>query len=78
MTIPKNKTMKSCVGMRAVTDCEIRNLYGVIAPGTEVDITGSSSYGMKIKTLPCSCCGISLLVTNVGRSQLSLCENGGN
>lgn len=55
--IPKNVTMKSCVGKRAVADCDISNHYGTIAKGSEVEITGSNSYGMEICTPPCKYCG---------------------
>lgn len=74
--IPKNVTMKSCVGKRAVADCDISNYYGTIAKGSEVEITGSNSYGMEIRTPPCKCCGVSLRVSHVGRNSLTILEGG--
>ena len=74
--IPKGITMKSCVGKRAVADCDIANHYGVITKGSEVEITGSNSYGMEIRTAPCKCCGVSLRVSHVGRGSLTVLEGG--
>lgn len=73
--IPKNVTMKSCVGKRAVADCDIENRFGVIARGSEVKITGSNSYGMEIRTA-CQCCGVSLKVTHVNKGSLTVLEGG--
>ena len=74
--IPKSVTMKSCVGKRAVADCDIENRFGVIARGSEVKITGSNGYGMEIRTTPCQCCGVSLKVTHVGKGCLTVLEGG--
>lgn len=74
--IPKNVTMKSCVGKRAVADCDIENRFGVIVKGSEVKITGSNSYGMEIRTTPCQCCGVSLKVTHVNKGSLTVLEGG--
>lgn len=74
--IPKGVTIKSCVGKRAVADCDIANAYGTIAKGSEVEITGSNSYGMEIRTPPCKCCSVSLRVTHVGRDSLTVLEGG--
>ncbi len=74
--IPKNVTMKSCVGKRAVADCDIENRFGVIARGSEVKITGSNSYGMEIRTAPCQCCGVSLKATHVDKGSLTVLEGG--
>lgn len=74
--IPKRMTMKSCVGKRAVADRDISNFYGTIAKGSEVEITGSNSYGMEIRTPPCKCCGVSLRVSHVGRESLTVLRGG--
>lgn len=74
--IPKRMTMKSCVGKRATADRDISNFYGTITKGSEVEITGSNSYGMEIRTPPCKCCGVSLRVSNVGRESLTVLEGG--
>lgn len=74
--IPKNVTVKSCVGKRAVADCDIENRFGVIVKGSEVKITGSNSYGMEIRTTPCQCCGVSLKVTHVNKGSLTVLEGG--
>lgn len=74
--IPKRMTMKSCVGKRAVADRDISNFHGTIARGSEVEITGSNSYGMEIRTPPCKCCGVSLRVSHVGREYLTVLEGG--
>lgn len=74
--IPKRVTIKSCVGKRAVADSDISNFYGTITKGSEVEITGSNSYGMEIRTLPCKCCGVSLRVSHVGRESLTVLDGG--
>ena len=74
--IPKGVTMKSCVGKRATVDCDITNHYVTITRGSEVEITGSNSYGMEIRTPPCKCCGVSLRVSHVGREYLTVLEGG--
>lgn len=74
--IPKNVTMKSCVGRRAVADRDIKNHYGVVTKGAEVEITGSNSYGMEVRTPPCLSCGVSLRITHVGRDSLTVLEGG--
>lgn len=74
--IPKNVTMKSCVGRRAVADCDISNRCGTIAKGSEVEIISSNSYGMEIRTPPCKCCGVSLRVSHVDRNSLTVLEGG--
>ena len=74
--IPKNVTMKSCVGRRAVADRDISNRCGTITKGSEVEITGSNSYGMEIRTPPCKCCGVSLRVSHVGRESLTVLDGG--
>lgn len=76
--IPKNVTMKSCVGKRAVADRDLQNYHGVITEGSEVEITGSNSYGMEIRTPPCKCCGVSLRMSHVGRSELTVLEEADN
>lgn len=74
--IPKRVTMKSCVGKRATADRDISNFYGTITKGSEVEITGSNSYGMEIRTPPCKCCGVSLRVSHVGRDSLTVLDGG--
>lgn len=74
--IPKRVTIKSCVGKRAVADRDISNFYGTITKGSEVEITGSNSYGMEIRTPPCKCCGVSLRVSHVGREYLPVLKGG--
>ena len=74
--IPKSVTMKSCVGKRAIADCDIANRCGTITKGSEVEITGSNTYGMEIQTPPCECCGVSLRVSHVGRNSLTVLEEG--
>lgn len=74
--IPKRVTIKSCVGKRAVADRDISNFYGTITKGSEVEITGSNSYGMEIRTPPCKCCGVGLRVSHVGREYLPVLKGG--
>lgn len=72
--IPKSVTMKSCIGKCAIAERDLQNHYGVIAKGSEVMITGSNSYGMQVRTPTCQCCGVSLRMTNVGRTDLTILE----
>lgn len=70
--IPVNTSMKSCVGRKATVDRNLSNGFGTISAGTEVRIVGSSSRGMSVSTETCPCCGISLLMTRVGKDCLTL------
>ena len=69
---PGKKLVRDWTGMRVVSRRTMRNAAATLPAGTAWEVVDAGRIGLRLRSAPCACCGVSVMMTGVSHDDVDV------